>query len=225
MEFIRIGAPAAAPAPAAAAAAPANDPLMGARQKLMQISNQLRSEVVRLNESERKMREYINSLEETISGLENQLVEIGNMKEKGSWFEYVSDTRKEQVIVQNINDWRHLHKMVRELEIAEDACNDMTDDLVISGFTNLRSIVVKKDAMMNLNSLKICDCDVLESIIVEDGSGWDDDHTLHIHKRSMTCAIIPPTTILHDNSLQHITITNLQTLQIHHCILLYNNTP
>ena len=90
------------------------------------------------------------------------------------WFEYVSDTRKEQVIVQNINDWRHLHKMVRELEIAEDACNDMTDDLVISGFTNLRSIVVKKDAMQNLNSLKICDCDVLESIIVEDGSGWDD---------------------------------------------------
>ena len=78
------------------------------------------------------------------------------------------------MIVQNINDWRHLHKMVSKLEIAEDAGNDMTDDLVISGFTNLRSIVVKKDAMMNLNSLKICDCDVLERIIVEGGSGWDD---------------------------------------------------
>ena len=49
---------------------------MGARQKLMQISNQLRSEVVRLNEGERKMREYIKSLEDGISGLENQLVEI-----------------------------------------------------------------------------------------------------------------------------------------------------
>lgn len=48
---------------------------MGARQKLMQISNQLRSEVVRLNEGERKMREYIQGLDNTINNLENQLVE------------------------------------------------------------------------------------------------------------------------------------------------------
>ena len=78
------------------------------------------------------------------------------------------------MIVQNINDWRHLHKMVSKLEIAEDACNDMKDDLVISGFANLKSIVVKKDAMKKVKSLKICDCDVLERIIVEDGSGWND---------------------------------------------------
>ena len=62
-----------------------------------------------------------------------------------------------------------------ELEVAENACNDMKNDLVISGFLYLRSIVVKKDAMQNLNSLKICDCDVLEKIIVEDGSGWKHD--------------------------------------------------
>ena len=93
------------------------------------------------------------------------------------------------MIVQNINDWRHLHKMVSKLEIAEDACNDMTDDLVISGFTNLRSIVVKKDAMKNLNSLKICDCDVLESIIVEDGSGWDDG-TFHAPFMNVKSVII-----------------------------------
>ena len=48
---------------------------MGSRQKLMQISNQLRSEVVRLNEGERKMREYITSVENVISGLNDQLVE------------------------------------------------------------------------------------------------------------------------------------------------------
>ena len=47
---------------------------MGARQKLMQISNQLRSEIVRLNEGERKMREYIKSVDDGITGLENQLV-------------------------------------------------------------------------------------------------------------------------------------------------------
>ena len=48
---------------------------MGARQKLMQISNQLRSEVVRLNEGERKMREYIQGVDSQISSLEDQLVE------------------------------------------------------------------------------------------------------------------------------------------------------
>ena len=48
---------------------------MGARQKLMQISNQLRSEVVRLNEGERKMREHIQEVNMNINGLEDQLVE------------------------------------------------------------------------------------------------------------------------------------------------------
>ena len=48
---------------------------MGARQKLMQISNQLRSEIIRLNEAERKMHGYSASLESTISGLEDKLVE------------------------------------------------------------------------------------------------------------------------------------------------------
>ena len=55
--------------------AAAQDPLMGSRQKLMQISNQLRSEIVRLNEGERKMREYISTVEQSIAGLNNQLVE------------------------------------------------------------------------------------------------------------------------------------------------------
>ena len=41
----------------------------------MQISNQLRSEIVRLNEGERKMREYISTVEQSISGLNDQLVE------------------------------------------------------------------------------------------------------------------------------------------------------
>ena len=70
-----VAAPAPAPAPAAApAAAPASDPLMGARQKLMQISNQLRSEIVRLNEGERKVRENIQGIESSISDLEDKLV-------------------------------------------------------------------------------------------------------------------------------------------------------
>ena len=48
---------------------------MGARQKLMQISNQLRSEIVRLNEGERKVRENMTAIEGTISQMQDKLVE------------------------------------------------------------------------------------------------------------------------------------------------------
>ena len=47
---------------------------MGARQKLMQISNQLRSEIVRLNEGERKVRENMTAIEGTISQMQDKLV-------------------------------------------------------------------------------------------------------------------------------------------------------
>ena len=101
--------------------------------------------------------------------------------ENGMWLCYMKEKvysneelKSLHVTIHNSNDWRQLHKMVGVIEIAENACNDMKDDLVISGFANLRSIVVKKDAMMSLKSLKICDCDVLEKIIVEGGSGWID---------------------------------------------------
>ena len=96
------------------------------------------------------------------------------MTEKTSFQTSVINEITTEVTIRDINDWNQLSKTVTDLIIAENACNDMRNDLVISGFTNLKSIVVKNDAMKNLNSLKICDCDVLERIIVKDGSGWDD---------------------------------------------------
>ena len=57
----------------------------------------------------------------------------------------------------------------------EGCCNDMKDDLEISGFNNLEKIVVKKRSLKNLNSLKICNCEKLKSIEIEDGERWKEN--------------------------------------------------
>ena len=75
----------------------------------------------------------------------------------------------ETIVIHNQHNLISLQNTVTFLLIAENSCNDMKDDLVISGYNCLRSIVVMKNAMRNLNSLKICDCGVLEEIIVENG--------------------------------------------------------
>ena len=47
--------------------------------------------------------------------------------------------------------------------------NEWEDDLVIENYPNLQSIVVRKNSLKNLNSLKSCNCDKLKTIEVEDG--------------------------------------------------------
>ena len=45
----------------------------------------------------------------------------------------------------------------------------MKEDLEISGFNNLEKIIVKKNSLQNLNSLKISNNEKLETIEIEDG--------------------------------------------------------
>ena len=54
--------------------------------------------------------------------------------------------------------------------IGENCLNEWKDDLVIENYPNLEKIVVKRNSLMNLNSLKICNCEKLENIETEDGS-------------------------------------------------------
>ena len=52
--------------------------------------------------------------------------------------------------------------------IEEDYGNDYYGNLVIENYPNLQSIVVKKNSLNNLNSLKVCNCEKLKIIEIED---------------------------------------------------------
>ena len=45
--------------------------------------------------------------------------------------------------------------------------NDYYGNLVIQNYPNLQSIVVKKNSLKNLRSLKICNCEKLKTIEIE----------------------------------------------------------
>ena len=80
-----------------------------------------------------------------------------------------------KMVIENKDQLRELLKnddkkrSVKQLVIAEGIGNEMNDDLELCGFDNLESIVVKKDSLKNLNSLKISDNPLLKSIETEDG--------------------------------------------------------
>ena len=61
-------------------------------------------------------------------------------------------------------------KDIEEMIIEEDYGNDYYGNLIIQNYPNLQSIAVKKNSLRYLNSLKICNCDKLKTIEVEDGT-------------------------------------------------------
>ena len=65
-------------------------------------------------------------------------------------------------------------KDIEEMIIEEDFGNDYYGNLIIQNYPNLQSIVVKKNSLMNLNSLKICNCEKLKNIETEGVIDWDD---------------------------------------------------
>ena len=60
-------------------------------------------------------------------------------------------------------------KDIEEMIIEYDLGNDYYGNLIIQNYPNLQSIVVKKNSFKNLNSLKICNCEKLKIIEIEDG--------------------------------------------------------
>ena len=60
-------------------------------------------------------------------------------------------------------------KDIEEMIIEEGFGNDYYGNLIIQNYPNLQSIVVKKNSLKNLNSLKICNCEKLKTIETEDG--------------------------------------------------------
>ena len=63
-------------------------------------------------------------------------------------------------------------KDIQEMIIEEEFGNDYYGNLIIENYPNLQSIIVKKNSLQNLNSLKICNCEKLKTIVIGDGD-WD----------------------------------------------------
>ena len=90
---------------------------------------------------------------------------------EGDWRCGKNDFEDRIVIEDNCKeDDLRIHDLIKELEIGENCLNKWKDDFVIENYPNLQSIVVKKNSSQNLNLLKICNCEKLKSIVIENGT-------------------------------------------------------
>ena len=83
-------------------------------------------------------------------------------------------------------------KDIEEMIIKEWFGNGYYGNLIINNYPNLQSIVVKKNSLKNLNSLKICNCEKLKTIETED-SDWEDgafDKVKNVIIESIWCLIL-----------------------------------
>ena len=94
----------------------------------------------------------------------------GNKLYEGDWRCGKNDFEDERIVIEDDceEDDLRIHDLIKELVIGENCFNEWKDDLVIANYPNLQSIIVK-NSLQNLNSLKICNCEKLKIIEIEDG--------------------------------------------------------
>ena len=93
----------------------------------------------------------------------------GNKLFEGDWKFGKNDFEDERIVIKDNceEDDLRIHDLIKELEIGKNCFNEWRDDLVIENYPNLQSIIVK-ESLKNLNSLKICNCEKLKTIEIED---------------------------------------------------------
>ena len=70
--------------------------------------------------------------------------------------------------VYNSYQFSLLHNRITELTISSICCSDMNNELNISNYLNLQTLVVKHNSLQSLKVFKISNNPVLQSIIIED---------------------------------------------------------
>ena len=88
---------------------------------------------------------------------------------EGDWRCGKNDFEEKMVIEDNSEKEIPIHDLVKDLVIGENCFNSWRGDMVIEKFPNLQSIVVKKSSFQNIGSLRICNCNKLKNIHIEDG--------------------------------------------------------
>jgi len=101
----------------------------------------------------------------------------GNKLFEGDW-RFGKNNFEERIEIRDKNgdDCLEIHDLIKELVIGEKCFNKKKrwgNAFVIENLTNLEKIVVKKNSLMNLNLLKICNCEKLMIIKAEDRYRWD----------------------------------------------------
>ena len=76
---------------------------------------------------------------------------------------------KNAIIQSIIVELPEFGKDITEMIIEEEFGNDYYGNLIIKNYPNLEKIVVKKKSLQNIKSLKICNCEKLKSIEIEEG--------------------------------------------------------
>ena len=93
----------------------------------------------------------------------------GNKLFEGEW-RFGNNNFDDVVFVNNEEDCLKAHDLIKELVIGEGCLNEWRFDLVIENYSNLEKIVVRKNSLQNLNSLKICNNEKLKIIEIEGGA-------------------------------------------------------
>ena len=70
--------------------------------------------------------------------------------------------------IYNSYQFSYLHNEITELTISSMCCSDMNNELNISNYMNLQTLIVKHDSLQSLKSFKISNNPSLQSIIIED---------------------------------------------------------
>ena len=99
----------------------------------------------------------------------------GDIKYEGDWRFGKNDFEDERIVIKDNceEDDLRIHDLIKELVIGEKCFNEWKNDLIIQNYSNLEKISVKKKSLKNLNSLKICNCEKLKTLEIEDGE-WRD---------------------------------------------------
>ena len=76
---------------------------------------------------------------------------------------------EDRMVIKNEEDCYKMHDLIKELEIGEGCLNDWGGSMVIKNYPNLEKITVKRKSLQYLELLKICDCERLKIIEIDDG--------------------------------------------------------
>ena len=99
--------------------------------------------------------------------------QYGEVLYKGEWRFGKINFTTEIIVEDHCNDIMIIHDLIEILVIGEFCYNNLTCDLELSYYRNLRKFIIKKDSFKNIGKFTICCNDELEEIIIENSKSFE----------------------------------------------------